>query len=47
MEMIHLKWQANNLIGEIFFEEIKKNPNIDHINAILKRIFNTWSTIFV
>ena len=47
MEMIRLKWQADNLIGEIFFEEVKKNPNIDHLNAILKRIFNTWSTIFV
>ena len=47
MEMIRLKGQADNLIGEIFFEEVKKNPNIDHLNAILKRIFNTWSTIFV
>ena len=24
MEMIRLKWQADNLIGEIFFEEVKK-----------------------
>ena len=23
-EIIRLKWQADNLVGEIFFEEVKK-----------------------
>ena len=47
MEMIRLKWQADNLIGEIFFEEVNKKPNIDNINILIKRLFHTWSAIFV
>ena len=46
-EIIRLKWQADNLLGELFFEEVKKKPNIDNINTILKRLFYTQSTIFV
>lgn len=42
-----LRWQANNLTYEIFFEEIKENPNIDVLNSLIKRIFRSWSTASV
>ena len=45
--LTHLEWQANNLIREIYFEEKKKNPNINTLNWLVKRILRSWSTVYV
>ena len=42
-----LEWQINNLIYEMFFEETDKNPNVQVINWIIKRIFKSLSTLVV
>ena len=47
INIIRLRWQANSLANEIFFEEIKENPDIDVLNRLIKRIFRSWSTASV
>lgn len=42
-----LKWQTDNLIYQMFFEETNQNPNIHVINWIIKRVFRSLSTLFV
>lgn len=42
-----LKTQIYNLIWQVYFEELKENPNIDTLNWLIRRIFKSASTLYV
>ena len=47
MKLAQLESQINDLLWQVSFEEQKKNPNIDTLNWLIKRIFRSSSTVNV
>ena len=47
VKIAYLKYQINDLLWQVYYEEQKQNPNIDTLNWLIKRIFRSASVVNV